>query len=231
MHEILILLEDEKSVAYFRLERWGRPARGALAKLKTLGWAEKYEKDNEIFYRITEKGEEAIDSILNALKPNKNWDKKWRLVMFEVPETDRSLRDKLRRSLAALGMGLLQASVWVTMDNIKDKIDDIAKSLNLENKIRHFEVSTNPALDRQITQKAWSNEETNLNLERFIKDAEWSMKQMGKGNGDQYKAKKLIYEYASIIKCDPKIPSEFIDNNELRRNAREIYLRLRHFAH
>ncbi|OGD57315.1 CRISPR-associated endonuclease Cas2 [Candidatus Berkelbacteria bacterium RBG_13_40_8] len=230
MQEILILLEDEKEVPLFRLNRWGKATRGVLAKLKNLGWAERVKKADDLYYRITEKGEDYFDETLSVLRETDKWDQKWRLVMFDIPETQRAIRDKLRRALSNLGLGILQASVWISARNIKDKIDKISQRLKLEGKIRYFEVTANTSLNHQIIEKAWNLPEVNLDLERFIKNANHALKNMGKGNGDRCNAKKLIFEYALILKKDPKLPLEFTEQNDIRRLARAIYLKLRHYA-
>jgi len=230
MHEILILLEDEKEVPLFRLNRWGRSTRGVLAKLKNLGFAEKFTKENDIYYRITEKGEKFFDNTLSVLKIPNRWDNRWRLVLFDIPETHRATRDKLRRALSNLGMGILQASVWISPLDIKEEINKIANKLKLETNIKYFEVTATNGLNQQIIEKAWNIPEVVLNLERFIKDAEWALKKMGKGNGDRFNAKKLIFEYALIIKQDPQLPLEFIEKNDLRKRAREVYQSLRKFV-
>jgi phenylacetic acid degradation operon negative regulatory protein len=41
------------------------------------------------------------------------WDRKWRLFLFDIPETERSKRRRLTRTLAAAGCGCLQGSVWI----------------------------------------------------------------------------------------------------------------------
>lgn len=227
MQEILVLLEDEQQVPMYRLNRWGRPARGSLAKMKSLGYVTKIKVGEEDYYKITEKGESFFDATLVPLKENKQWDYKWRLVMFDIPETHRSDRDKLRRALTEIGLGILQASVWISSVDIKKDIDRIAKKLGLENSIKFFEVTSQAALNQQIIDKAWNLPEINLSLERFIKEAERSLKSMGRGNGDRYNAKKLIFEYALILKKDPKLPLEFVERDELRKRARETYLKLR----
>lgn len=230
MQEILILLEDEKSVPIFRINRWGKPARGALAKLVSLGWAVKEKKENEIYYKITDKGEKYFDETLNVLKEKDRWDHKWRLVIFDIPETNRSVRDKLRRSLSSLGLGILQGSVWISTIDIQKQVDAISKKYNLQNNIKYFEVVSNAGLNKQIIEKAWNLPEINNNLEKFIKEGERALKNMGKGSGDRFKAKSLIFDYALIMKKDPKLPAEFILQNDLRKSARDTYLRLRHFA-
>jgi DNA-binding transcriptional regulator PaaX len=78
--------------------------------------------------------------------------------------------------------------------------------------------------------KAWNIPEIIDDLAKFIKDAEWSLKAMGKGNGDRYNAKKLIFEYATIIKKGPLLPEEFLEKSEVRKAAHEIYLKLRKYA-
>jgi phenylacetic acid degradation operon negative regulatory protein len=44
------------------------------------------------------------------------WDGRWRLVIFDVPETRSITRDRLRRYLQNHGFGYLQKSVWITPD-------------------------------------------------------------------------------------------------------------------
>lgn len=230
MQEIFILLEDEKEVPFFRLKRWGRPARGALAKLKNLGWAERVKKNNETFYKITEKGEKYLDNVLTALKTNRGWDKKWRLVIFDIPEKKRAIRDKLRRALNALGMGILQSSVWISPQDIKTEIEKIEEKYKLSHQLKFFEVSSTPHLNQQIIEKSWNILDLNESLEKFIKATNWTLKAMGKGNGDCFNAKKLIFEYALILKKGPILPLEFIEKNEIRKQAHETYLKLRRFA-
>lgn len=230
MQEILILLEDEKLVPLYRINRWGRPARGALSKLKINGWVKKENKNKEIFYRITEKGEKYFDDVLSVLKEKDKWDNKWRLVIFNISEKNRALRDKLRRALTGIGMGILQGSVWIATNDIKTQVDEIIKKYNLEKDVKYFEVTSTQGLNRQIIEKAWNIPEINLNLERFILDSQRALKTMGKGNGDRFKAKVLIFTYALILKKDPKLPQEFLEQNNLRKNANELYQKLRQYV-
>ena len=227
MQEVLILLEDEKEIPLYRLNRWGRSVRGVLAKLKTLDWAKKISREGEIFYRISEKGEKYFDETLSVLRDRGTWDKKWRLVIFDIPESNRATRDKLRRALGNIGMGILQASVWISAQDQKEKILKINQRLNLQNNLKYFEVTSSPTLNKQIIDKAWNLPEVNLNLERFIKESERALKNMGTRNGDRFKAKKLIFQYALILKKDPALPDQFIQGDNLRAKAREIYLKLR----
>ncbi len=65
---------------------------------------------------LTKKGEELLDRYemeeIKIPKPKK-WDGKYRLVIFDIKEGKRKIRDDLRRWLEQLGFFKLQNSVWV----------------------------------------------------------------------------------------------------------------------
>src|SRR3989344_9211739 len=68
------------------------------------------------FLEISEKGSLALELLKDGnakLKTPKKWDKKWRILIFDVDESKRPIRDKLRRSLISVGFQRLQDSVWI----------------------------------------------------------------------------------------------------------------------
>jgi len=77
-----------------------------------------YHKSNKglIFLRLTDKGREELKKYslqdLTIKKP-KRWDGKYRVIIFDIKEFKRSVRDKMRRWLEHLGFVRLQNSVWV----------------------------------------------------------------------------------------------------------------------
>lgn len=227
LQEIFILLEDEKEVPLYRLNRWGKQARGVLAKLKNLSWAEKTTIDNEPGYQITQKGEKEIDKILKPLKETGKWDGKWRLVIFDVPETKRDDRDRLRRSLTKLGLGKLQASVWISPNDIKNEITEIEKRLQLSSAIKFFEVTRNSNLDKTIIEKSWNLPELEDDYRQFNLKTSRTLIVIKSNPKPSYTAKKLIFEYALILQKDPILPWEFRNQDNLRKIAHEYYLKLR----
>lgn len=57
------------------------------------------------------------------LKKPKSWDKKWRVVIFDIPEGKRKLRDEFRKRLRQLGFFQLQKSVFVHAFPCDDEIE------------------------------------------------------------------------------------------------------------
>jgi DNA-binding transcriptional regulator PaaX len=73
-------------------------------------------KNKEGFLCLTEKGEEKLYSYrlsdYTLLIP-KIWDKKWRVLIFDIPEYRKTLRDRIRRELMLVGFIRVQDSVWI----------------------------------------------------------------------------------------------------------------------
>ncbi len=70
-------------------------------------------KKNDESYEITKKGLRKLAKLkLQAITKPDVWDGKWRIMMFDIPEDNRPLRDAVRRQIKLLGMIQLQKSVW-----------------------------------------------------------------------------------------------------------------------
>ncbi|MEK7080544.1 MAG: hypothetical protein AAB925_01790 [Patescibacteria group bacterium] len=74
-------------------------------------------KENDKFtVRLTEKGKKVVKKILfddMRIEKQKIWDKKWRIVIFDIPERKRRhMRDAMRQKLQIIGFYQLQKSVW-----------------------------------------------------------------------------------------------------------------------
>ncbi|MCR4334196.1 MAG: hypothetical protein NUV47_00465 [Patescibacteria group bacterium] len=81
----------------------------------------KYEND---FITLTDKGKEKLYHLQtkDSIVVPKKWDKKWRIVIFDIKEYRRVLRDKLRLTLISIGFKCLQRSVWVFPYDCEDFI-------------------------------------------------------------------------------------------------------------
>lgn len=76
----------------------------------------KQEKDKFIV-KLTERGRKVVKEIMfegMQIEKQKIWDKKWRIVIFDIPENKRRrMRDAMRQKLQKIGFFQLQKSVWV----------------------------------------------------------------------------------------------------------------------
>lgn len=94
--------------------------RNALARLKKDGYIDSLERSR---YSLTSLGAAFIETINR--KPQsyaRQWDLRWHVVLFEVPETERKKRDDLRNDLLQLGFAPLYKSVYVSPWNYQDEV-------------------------------------------------------------------------------------------------------------
>ncbi len=101
--------------------------------------SEKHHKDGVTTLVLSENGKQRalrynIDEI-KIKKPTK-WDKKWRVVMFDIPEKLRKLRDSLRLHFREIGLIELQKSVFVYPYPCEKEIEFILEFYNTKKHVR-----------------------------------------------------------------------------------------------
>lgn len=92
------------------------------------------EEKDTISVKITERGRKYLkrfefDSLF--LNRPKVWDKKWRMVIFDIPEKKKLAREALRSKLKDLGFVKLQDSIWITPFPCENEIKLIKLVFNL----------------------------------------------------------------------------------------------------
>ncbi len=81
---------------------------------------------------LTAKGLLKIFKSKKADNELKKWDKKWRVVIFDIPEEQRVLRNRFRFFLNNFGFKLLQNSIWINPYADFDEVQKITKNLKIE---------------------------------------------------------------------------------------------------
>jgi len=70
------------------------------------------------------------------------WDGKWRLIIFDIPERHKVVRDVLRAKIQELGFVQLQKSVFITPWPCKTVVEQIQKVYRADRYIRYIEASS-----------------------------------------------------------------------------------------
>ena len=83
--------------------------RDALARLSEKGLV----SFTDGLVRLTAKGQDYLDRQLLQERRPQRWDKKWRIVIFDIPETRKASRNALRDMLKHIGFRKLQQSTWL----------------------------------------------------------------------------------------------------------------------
>jgi len=76
-------------------------------------------------YAVTQSGEKILRKweLSNySIKPQKKWDKKWRMIIFDIPEKKKNIRMQISYLFNQAGFYRLQDSVWVFPYDCEDII-------------------------------------------------------------------------------------------------------------
>ena len=68
----------------------------------------------------------------------KKWDGKWRLVIFDIKETKKGKRDRIRRNLARFGFAKLQNSIWVYPYECEDLITFLKADCKIDKEVLYI---------------------------------------------------------------------------------------------
>ncbi len=118
--------------------------RQELKRMRDRGWITEAKESGKKFYRLTKKGR--LEFLYKKLKgahsstTGKPWDGKWRLIMFDIPETGRRERDAIRGTLKSIGFYLIQKSVYIYPHAIPDDAISYLKESGLWSYIRFAQI-------------------------------------------------------------------------------------------
>ncbi len=127
----------------FLSSNWNKTKKGefksSFQNLKRLKFiTQKKQYDGSIIISLSEKGKlRALNIKFRRLNDKKdNWDKKWRMVAFDIPNVNRKGRDALRYRLKTAGFYELQESIFVYPHDCEKEIRDFIKLFKLEKCVR-----------------------------------------------------------------------------------------------
>jgi len=121
------------------IQRWNKYPKKKLSnafyRLKKQGCLNIESKNHQIYISLTEEGRKKagwlqIDAL--EIKKPKKWDRKWRLVIFDISQPKKTCREALRGKLKELGFYPLQKSVWAIPFNCRDEIELLKEFFGLD---------------------------------------------------------------------------------------------------
>lgn len=101
-------------------------------------------KNDNGYLRLTNTGEEMIRSYELAnyiLSIPRTWDHKWRVLIFDIPEQRKTLRNKVRNTLISIGFKRVQDSVWIYPYDCSEFISLLKADFKIGKDLLHMVVS------------------------------------------------------------------------------------------
>jgi phenylacetic acid degradation operon negative regulatory protein len=202
---------------------------GLLQQLSRLEKQELLERvsagPDDRIYRLTQQGRlVALGGRDPQAQWSRAWDGRWRIVVFDVPISRNSERQRLRRYLQERGFGFLQKSVWITPDPLREERQligggkiDVKSLILLEAKPCAGES------DAEIVANGWNFEEINKSYAKYFE----VVNRRPQGSLTDPAVVKEFHRWAaeetqawlSAIHLDPLLPEKLLPKDYLGRTA------------
>lgn len=202
----------------------------ALARLES----KLFVNQNNNGFNITKEGKKRLDYFLDILSEFKFENKRWWLLLIEIPEKKRLLREKLRYELKKIGVGTIKKGVYISFLYNTNLIGDIIRSLELTTQAHLIKIEELHLPSAQnIANQSWNWEELNNEYEKYIKRYRNFHIQAKHYSNDlrRIEAKKAVFTFTKILLRDPRLPDIMIKKNYLRPQALKVYEKIRPFCY
>lgn len=204
--------------------------RVVIARLRKEGWFDAERDGRQTHYMLNEKSlrllDEGRDRIFNRVRTK--WDRRWYMVIYSVPETDRGVREQIRKELAWLGFGPLAASTYVSpherLAQVTEKFADL-RAVRLDTLTCQ---SSGLPIDREMAARCWDLATLDTDYRELLSTYRARLPEYRAGSLSPREAMvesiRLNYDYRKFPFRDPDLPVELLPEGWPGREAHEMFL-------
>lgn len=195
--------------------------RVAVSRMMKQGWLESEKEGNKSYYFLTTRGEVRMEEAairIFKLMPN-DWDGKWRMLMYTIPEEKRQVRDELRKELLWSGFGSFSSGCWISPNNLEKEVEFLIEKYGIQNYVDFFVAEyKGPQANRALVEKSWPLQEIEGKYQDFIStySKQYIIHQSMMNDGRMSDAEcfvertNLVHEYRKFLFSDPGLPKELL---------------------
>lgn len=188
-------------------------------------------KNGEVYLFLGAKGEKFLDEWIPLRKfEGKKWDKFWRILIFDIPEKSRVVRDQLREKIKELGFVLWQESVYVTPHPITKEINEYLINKGLYPRCVCFEAKKlGEEDDKKIAYRLFRLKKLDEKYRHLLKKIAYLKKNYKKIKKKELekKGRELFLQFEELILKDPFLPKDLLPKDwkreEVRRELKELF--------
>lgn len=211
-----------------------RAYNNAMSRLRKSGLVVKHHDDGKLpELKLTGLGRKTLP---DYHFPEKFWNTKWNgywyLLIFDVPESQRSYRDTLRGFLKRLRMGCLQKSVWITPYDIRPDYDDLQQAANIH--AVSYLLETQTVLHQEtaeIIENSWNFEKLAEAHRHYLAAYSKNLELLAASNYDSALLLRLLDReadaYVQCMRPDPLLPGKLLPAGYQGKKVYALHKQLR----
>lgn len=203
--------------------------RVVMSRLRREGWFEVTREAGRAQYRATDRTWQLLDEGYRRIfaGTEADWSGDWYVVIYEVPESERAVREQLRKQLAWLGFGPLAASTWLSPH---DRLDAVLEWVEEQPSVRVDALvarSRGDQSDRDFARRCWDLDALSRDYQQFIDtygSAKGKARWRSAVGGDALVTRvQLAHDYRLFLFRDPRLPSHLLPATWPGRHASELF--------
>ncbi|HKS44514.1 MAG TPA: PaaX family transcriptional regulator C-terminal domain-containing protein [Amycolatopsis sp.] len=204
--------------------------RVVMARLRKEGWFDAQRDGRETLYALNAKSLRLLNEGRARIfqRVRGEWDRHWYMVIYSVPETDRGIRERIRKELAWLGFGPLAASTYISphdrLQQVKERFAD-QPVLRLDT-LRCQ--SDDLIVDREMAARCWELGSLNDDYKTLLRTYRSRLPAYRAGELAPREAlverMRLTYDYRKFPFRDPDLPLDLLPPGWVGREAHEMFL-------
>jgi phenylacetic acid degradation operon negative regulatory protein len=206
--------------------------RVVVARMRKEGWLGSRREGKETIYSLSPASWDLLDEGRARIfeRAQHSWDGTWHMVIYSIPETERTMRDQLRKKLAWLGFGPLSASVWVSPhDRLREINDSFGNSPVVQLDSFHSRTPS-PEADIEIAGRAWDLVTLNREYAELLDayGARLAHHRSEEASPEQalVDCMTLIHDYRHYPFRDPDLPIELLPDGWCGREVHQMFLEM-----
>jgi len=204
--------------------------RMTLSRLRQEGWFTTTRVGRETLYRLSDQMLEILEEGRGRIfaEYQEEWDGWWTQMVFQLPESDRSVREQLKKRLAWLGFGPLTPSTWLSPRRQKQHIVDLRSEFPTV-EIDALESRTDDVgEDRSLARRCWDLEGINADYIDFIAGHRRLVARTSlRDDRAAFAARtELISTYRHFPFRDPSLPRDLRPKEWRGRDAHVLFLEI-----
>jgi phenylacetic acid degradation operon negative regulatory protein len=209
--------------------------RSVLSRMWKKGWLKRRRVGRKSYYSLTKKSQDLLAAGAQRIfePEDGEWSGDWYLVAYNVPESMRQQRNKLRRQLTWMGCGSFNTAIWLTPWDVTDSVLEVSRRLGIEEYVQVFRARHLGFADvKELVARCWELDRINSQYAGFVEKygpmleadtarlADWDEVDPAECFTTRF---MLLHEYREFPFVDPHLPPQLLPSDWLSVQAAELF--------
>ncbi len=209
--------------------------RSALSRMWKKGWLRRRRVGRKSYYSLTKKSQDLLAAGAQRIfEPEVGeWSGDWCLVAYNIPESKRQQRNKLRRQLTWMGCGSFNTAIWISPWDVSDSVHEVCLRLGIDEYVQVFHARhLGFAHIKELVARCWDLDRINSQYADFVETYD-PMLARDRARLDKWDTVDtaecfatrfmLLHEYREFPFVDPHLPPQLLPSDWLSIEAAELF--------